>query len=384
MPHAAGRLAMVAVLVVAGAAACTGSRGAASSNVVEVSRGRCGAGWHAPHGGEQTISVHNVGAVTMEVELVDPSSHGAYAEIESLAPGTTRAFHLVLARGSYALTCLPEDSDAETGPAVTVTDGPAAGATAVQPVTEVDLGPAVASYRAHVTAGLTALAADVSSLRTVLSSGNRERSRRAWLTCQMAYNRLGAAYDTFGDAADAIDGLPDGLPDGVHDGGFTGLRRIEYGLWHGEALPSLRPVADRLAGDVAALRKDFARERTDPNDLPLRAHEILENSLQFELTGEADQGGGAGLATISANLEGTRMVLAAIAPVVRQRYPRWPATLDELTALQRLVAAQDRGGAWRPVQELSAADRERLDGALGQLLEDLAPIAAVGEVRRTQ
>ena len=383
MPHAAARLTVAAVLVTA-ATACTGPPPAPKAAGVEVSRGSCGVGWASPHGGDQTIAVHNVGIVTMEVELIDPASHGVYAEIESLAPGTTRPFHLVLARGAYAFTCLPEDSDAETGPTVTVPDGPAAGATAVTPVTELDLAPAVSSYRAHVTTGLATLAASVATLRTALSAGDLARSRQAWLVAELAYNRLGAAYDTFGDSADAIDGTPDGLPGGVHDKDFTGLRRIEYGLWHGEPLPALAALAARLAGDVAGLRKDFASSRTDPNDLPLRAHEILENTLQFELTGAADQGGGAGLATMSANLDGTRAVLDAIAPELRSRYAAWATVEQELTALQRLVAAQHRGGRWTPARSLSTPDRERLDGALGQLLEDLAPIAAIGEVRRTQ
>jgi iron uptake system EfeUOB component EfeO/EfeM len=374
-PHAA--LLTVAVLALTGLSGCTGH--AAAGAAVEVSRGGCGLGWTAPHGGRQTVRVHNVGPVTMEVELVDPGTHGVYAEIESLAPGTTRPVSLVLARGSYAFTCLPEDSDAETGPTVTVTDGPATGASPIAPVSEADLGPAVATYRKQVGAGLATLAGDVTALRTALASGDRARSRAAWLVAQTAYSRLGAAYDTFGEAAAAIDGLP--APD---TGDFTGLRRIERGLWHGEPLPALATVAARLATDVAGLRKDFDHERTDPNDLPLRAHEILENTLQSELTGDADQGAGAGLAIMSANLEGTRMVLDAIAPEIQQRYPRWTTVTGELGALKSLVDAQHRGGRWTPVAALSRADHERLDGALGRLLEDLAPIAAIGEVRRTQ
>jgi len=379
-PHAA-LLTVAAVsvgsLVLAGLGACTGQ--ATTEAAVEVSRGSCGVGWTSPHGGPQTVSVHNVGPVTMEVELVDPGTHGVYAEIESLAPGTTRPVSLVLARGSYAFTCLPEDSDAETGPTVTVKDGPATGASPVAPVSEVDLGPAVAVYRKQVGAGLATLAGDVAALRTALASGDRARSQAAWLVAQTAYSRLGAAYDTFGDSADAVDGLP-----APGTGDFTGLRRIERGLWHGESLPALAKVAGRLATDVAGLRKDFDGERTDPNDLPLRAHEILENTLQFALTGDADQGAGAGLAIMSANLDGTRMVLDAIAPEIRQRYPGWDTVTGELGALKSLVDAQRRGGRWTPVAALSRAGHERLDGALGQFLEDLAPIAAIGEVRRTQ
>ena len=142
-------------------------------------------------------------------------------------------------------------------------------------------------------------------------------------------------------------------------------------------------VVDKLAADVAKLQTDFAAERTDPNDLPLRSHEILENSLQFELTGDADQGAGAGLAIISANLDGTSAVLDAIAPVIQPRYPEWADVEAELAGLRRLIVAQDRDGQWTAPRALSRTDHERLDGALGQLLEHLAPIAAVGEVRRT-
>jgi hypothetical protein len=235
----------VAALTMAGLTACGHHSDPAA---VEVSRGSCGVGWKSPHGGDQTVQVHNVGPVTMEVELVDPATRGVYAEIESLA-------------------------------------------------------------------------ADVTALRTALSSGDRARAQRAWLVAQMAYSRLGAAYDTFGDSADAIDGLPG-------SGSFAGLRRIERGLWHGESLPLLSAVAKALASDVASPRTDFARARTDPNDLPLRAHEILENTLQFELTGAADQGAGDGLAIMSANLDGTRMVLDALAPELRPRYTAVTAALE--------------------------------------------------------
>jgi iron uptake system EfeUOB component EfeO/EfeM len=319
----------------------------------------------------------------MEVELVDPATHDVYAEAEAVGPGTTRPMRLVLANGSYAFTCFPDGSDAETGPTVTIKDGPARGAVAVPATSENDLAASVKVYRAHVTAGLATLAAEVAGLRAAVRTGDRARARAAWLDAQMAYGRLGAAYDTFGDFADAIDGLPDGLPGGVHDKGFSGLRRIEYGLWHGEPVPALGKIADALAGAVAGLRKDFAEERTDPNDLPLRAHEILENSVQFELTGDADQGSGDGLGTIAANLDGTRAVLAAIAPVIKPKFPGWTGVMADLDRMTALVNAQHSRNGWTAPGALGRADRQRLDGTLGELLERLAPIAAIGEVRRT-
>ncbi|GAA3156073.1 hypothetical protein GCM10017687_87630 [Streptomyces echinatus] len=50
-----------------------------------------------------------------------------------------------------------------------------------------------------------------------------------------------------------------------------------------------------------------------PRPAGLRAHEILENTVQFELTGRTDYGSGSNLATARANLDGTRAVLSPAA-----------------------------------------------------------------------
>src|SRR5690348_10391694 len=103
---AVGRLVLAVVVIAVGAGGCTDDPPSSSRRAtVDVSPGHCGDGWDAPHGGEQTVTVGNVGTVTMDVELVDPASHGVYAEIESLAAGITRPLHLVLGRGAYAFTC---------------------------------------------------------------------------------------------------------------------------------------------------------------------------------------------------------------------------------------------------------------------------------------
>lgn len=376
------RTAVVAAMTLLAAAGCT--RHDTGEVALSVSRSGCGTEWHDAHGGEQTFRVHNVGINTTEVELIDPANGAVYAELENLGPGSTRPMQVTLGRGRYAFRCLPEDTDAITGPTVTVTDGPKRGAPAVLPVDEQVLRGSVTTYRSYVQHAFPTLRRDVDRLAGAVRSGDRAAARRAWLPAHLDYERLGAAYGTFGDLADAIDRLPAGLPKGVHDPGFTGFHRIEYGLWHGESLHALRKPADALSSGVAKLVRQFRTERVDPNDLPLRAHEILEMTLQFELTGEADQGSGTTLATARANVDGTKAVLDALRPVLKSRYRGLSGADAALHKLRTLLDAQHLHGDWTPVDRLSAAQRRAIDGAAGEALERLAPIAALAQVRRAQ
>src|SRR5262249_43352118 len=202
--------AALAVTAMAADSACTSSSPVTNALTVTVTRGSCGGAWHTS-GGTQTFQVHNGDIVTTEVQLIDPSTGGVYAEVESLAPNATRPMLVRLGHASYAFRCYPEDTDALDGPTVRVTTGAAKGSAAVRPLSAVDLAPAVKTYQAYVIAGLATLAGDVATLDAAVRSGNRATAEAAWLPAHLQYNRLGAAYDTFGDFGDAIDGMPDGL-----------------------------------------------------------------------------------------------------------------------------------------------------------------------------
>ncbi len=375
----------LAAIIVAAGAGCSAGAADTGDVAVTINRGTCGQAWSPPTEKPATFQLHNADTVSAEVHLIDPKTGGIYAEIEGLAPGTTRPMRVQLGRGDYAFRCLAEDTDAVTGPTVHARVANPAAAPAVLPVTIQDLYQPVRQYRAYVTTGLATLTRDATALATALHKGDLAAARRAWLTAHLAYERLGAAYGTFGDSADRIDGRPDGLAQGAHDPDFVGLRRIEYGLWHGESPSSLARTGDALLADVNGLRREFPQQQTDPADLPLRAHEIMENAARFELTGDADQGSGTGLATVDANLDGTRTLLDVIAPVLQPRYSRWSAMAASLARTRTLVEAQRHAdGSWTPVAALTRQDRSRLNAAVGQLLEQLAPIAAIGELRRTR
>ncbi|WUJ27825.1 EfeM/EfeO family lipoprotein [Streptomyces sp. NBC_00388] len=387
-----GGAALAAVLALAGAGAAgllgshgrsAGAPGGPPHTDVDASAGSCGAGWRHPRPGTQVFDVHNTSGTPVEVYLKDTASGAVYGELEGLGPGTTRALRVTIAGGSYAFGCFPDDAASVTGPTVRVPGGSGGSGPAAVPVSQHDLIPPTLSYQKWVTGRMGSLVGAVRKLDTAIRSGDPARAREAWLTAHLVYERLGAAYGTFGDADAAVNGTTAGLAGGVHDREFTGFHRIEYGLWHGESATALRPFADRLVKDATALRTSWRQARMDPLDLGLRAHEILENTVQFELTGRTDYGSGSNLATARANLDGTRVVLSRLRPVLTGRYPRL-AELD--AALDRTGAVLDRqehGGHWLPPARLGRTEREKVNAAVSGLVERLADIAALCDVRRS-
>ncbi|WP_037602128.1 iron uptake transporter permease EfeU [Streptacidiphilus rugosus] len=377
-------VAVVAVPAVVAGAVIAGSSGKqAAAATVSVSPTECGKGFTAPRPGQQTFQMRNTGGQTSEVYLINPATNAVYGEIEGLAPGTTRALVATLGAGQYAWRCVPTGGKAVTSAAVTVSGG--AAVQAVLPVSEDDLAGPLGQYKAYVDVGLATLQTETAKLAADLHAGDLATAKKDWLTAHVQYSSLGAAYGTFQDFDQAINGRADGLPKGVDDPDFHGFHRLEYGLWHGQTPEALAPVADKLAADVTGLRKAFPTQDFDPTDLPLRTHEILENTLQFELTGDTDEGSGTNLATAQANLAGTQELLGLLRPLISARSPQLIATVDADIARfgGLLKQSQPSGGAWTPVSQLDPTLRSALNGALGQLLEDLAPIPDLLEIRKS-
>ncbi|MFF7188411.1 iron uptake transporter permease EfeU [Streptomyces sp. NPDC008222] len=376
-------VAVVAVpAVLAGFTVALSGSKPASAQTVAVSETDCGKGFSAPRPGRQTFQMHNTGNKTSEVYLVDPASNAVYGEIEGLAPGTTRDLVATVAGGSYAWRCVPTGGKAVTSKAVRVTGG--GGARAVVPVSENDLAAPLKAYQAYVGQGLATLVTQTRKLSDDIAGNHLDTARTDWLTAHRTYSSLGAAYGTFEDFDKKINGRADGLPGGVNDPDFTGFHRVEYGLWHGQSADQLKGPAQQLADAAAGLQKAFPTQTFDPGDLPLRAHEILENTLQFELTGDTDQGSGTELATADANLSGTRELLTVLTPLLARRAPHLlPAVDADIARVQKLLDGAHQGDSWTPVDHLDATTRARLNGATGQLLEDLAPIPDLLEIRKS-
>ncbi len=370
--------AAAALVVASGLAGCAANAATAPPQVhaLRVDAGRCAAGWTPPAAGIQHYVVDNGSADEVRVSLVDAENGDIYGQIWELAARTRRPLDTVVPAGRYRFRCVPLQGSASVS-AVHTVRGP--GGTQARPIVPLSAGEitgAVTTYRGEVAARLGPLVTATDRLADAVRRGRLAAARRWWLPAHLDYERLGAAYGTFGDLDARINGRPDGLPGRAASPRFTGFLRLEHGLWHGESPAALRPVATDLAAAVRRLRARFATLATNPGDLPLRAHEILENTLQFELTGDTDQGAHSNLATARANVDGARLVIGALAEPLRQRNPRLLATsYADLTRVADVLDTFRRTPyRWTPLSMLTTATRERLNAALSQALEELALI----------
>jgi iron uptake system component EfeO len=368
-------------------AACAsgGSRGTGSgetsARLISVSDSACGGRWQLARPGWHTFEIRNTGTAGAEIDLINPANGAEYAEIENSGPGTTTPMSLDIGAGKYAFLCEFTDFDPVTGPTVTVT-GHAKGTPAVLPITFNELIPLAKKYQGETEAALKVLAAETGTLTAAVRAGHLAAAKADWLTAHLQYETLGAAYGAFGNFDTEIDGRADAV--GVHSPHWTGFYRLEYGLWHGQPAAELAPVAGTLDKDVKALVAWWPSQQIPLIDLGRRTHEVLENALQFQLTGHDDYGSGTTLATTTANITATRVLLSLLRPVLAARYPGLPAVYTGLNQLQALLEKEHLpNGSWVPVSGLSIGARQRIDAACDQVLQELAPIASIAEPRNT-
>ncbi|MEC3915732.1 iron uptake transporter permease EfeU [Nocardia sp. CDC160] len=376
-------LVLVPVVAAAVAIALLPSADSGTARKVTVTADHCAPEWTSAVTGTQTISVHNSSGKSGEIDLVD--ADGAIAgEIENIGPGTTAELTATLNPGSYTIVCLLSGSPALSSPRVQATGPQTDAPQAFKPIRASDLRGPNDAYQSYVRQVLPRLTAAVGAVGRDLRARNIPAAQADWLLAQQEWERVGASYNSFGDAGTAVDGLPGGLPEGVDDPGFTGLHRLEYGLWHGQSPEQLLPVIDKLGADITAIGDNLTS--TDiagkPTTLPIRAHEILEDALRDHLSGLDDLGAGAAYPMTLADVEVTRAVLDQLGSLLDTRDPKLrPELTAKLDTLRTALLATQDNGRWRAPAQTPHAARQAVLAAIGGALESLDRVPRLLETR---
>ncbi|HUN31702.1 MAG TPA: iron uptake transporter permease EfeU, partial [Trebonia sp.] len=295
----------------------------AASSTMTVTNSSCGSDFTSAHSGSQTFTVTNSSSASGEINLLNASG-GIVGEIETLGPATSAPLSVTLASGTYTLACFMSGKAAMSSAPVTVSGATtAADPVAPAPVTLAELTPPNNQYQAYAGGVAVKLEADVALIQGDLKRGDIAKAKVDWLAAQLEWEEIGASYDSFGQLGLNVDLLPTTLPQGVHDPGFIGLHRLEYGLWNGQSAAELLPVANQLAANVTKVRKSLTSDDLagDPTQLPIRAHEILEDALRDHLSGVDDNGAGAAYPMTYADLQVDEVVVGYLGSLISTRQP---------------------------------------------------------------
>lgn len=242
----------------------------------------------------------------------------------------------------------------------------------------------IAAYRVYALHQLRSMEGQLVLLRSALQANDRTAARTAWRGAFARYLMLGAVYLDGQVALDAqvaslnqaIDGTPSGLTGGVASARFTGLHRIEHGLWTAAPPRTLLGYARALDADVHTLASVLPRAALTPLEYATRAHEILEDAARDFLSGADVPWSGEGVLATDAGLDATEEVLTTLQPLLQRSKDVTTALSPELAALRAAMAtlAAAHGGRLPSDAQLTQRQSELLDGALGGALEGLSQV----------
>jgi iron uptake system EfeUOB component EfeO/EfeM len=247
----------------------------------------------------------------------------------------------------------------------------------------------IARYRAYAVAQLGQMEGQIARLEGALAANDRAAAQAAWRGAYTHYLELGAVYLDGQVALDAevaslnreIDGIPGGLPGGVASPRFTGLHRIEYGLWTGAAPSTLLGFARALDADVHRLAGVLPHAPLTPLEYATRAHEILEDAARDFLSGMDVPWSGEGVLATDAGVHATEEVIATLRPLLHGEERVIPAVDTELRSLRSAMGAlaAAHGGRLPSNGQLTQQQSVLLDGTLGGALEALSQVPGVLE-----
>jgi iron uptake system EfeUOB component EfeO/EfeM len=238
----------------------------------------------------------------------------------------------------------------------------------------------ITAYRVYAVHWSKLTARSVGALRRTLAQGSRSAAQAAWLRAWVSYLHLGAVYGLIG----ALDHRIDGLPGELGETSFSGLHRIELGLYGGAPPASLVALTTGLARAVASLPHAIETAQITPLDYATRAHEILEDAQRDFLSGLDVPWSGAGVAGTAAALAATREVVGTLVPLMSGRDNTLVEVQNELSLLGATLARIRRadGGRWPSLSQLTIGQREALDAATAAALAQLQEVP--GTLETTQ
>lgn len=361
-------LALVALGVLgATLSACSTEAGDATVKV-KASDGECTPDRSTVAAGVTTFSVVNSASDVNEIYVLRPDG-SIVAERENIGPNTAADLTVELAAGSYTLRCKPGMKGDGISAAFTVS-GEAKAAASADP----RLAAAVAKYRTYVEDQAEQSLAGAKDLQAALAAGDVAKAKKLYASSRVGWERMEPVAEAFGDIDPKVDLREADLEAGQT---WTGWHVIEKALWTTNSTAGTAPVATQLVTDLTDLVDRIGTAEITPTSMANGAKELLDEVATGKVTGEEEAFSHTDLVDFQANVDGARMVVDLLGPVLTEKDAALQQQLvDRFAALQELLAQYGQGADFVSYDTVGAPARQKLADAVDALAEPLSKVAA--------
>lgn len=318
--------------------------GDATTIAVESTETGCTVASDSAASGTLTFEVENAGERITEFYLLRDDQLSIVAEVENIAPGTSRSLTVVAQPGTYYTVCKPGMVGEGIGQAEFTVTGDAI---EVSEDEQDAFDAAVASYTAYVKTQAAELVPNVQEFVAAYQAGDDETARQLFPIVRINYERIEPTAAQFGDLDPAIDyRKPGAEAEGLE---FTGFHRIEMDLWLDQAVLNYpdetitaldaagrAELGDKLVEDVTALY-----DEVHSPDFALTVADITNGAIGLldevaapdgKLPGEENEFAHTDLYDFYANVEGADVAYQAVRDIALSKGADGEALVAELDA----------------------------------------------------
>ena len=290
-------------------------------------------------------------------------------EVENVAPGLTRTFHVDLSEpGAYQTACKPGMVGDGIRAAFTVT-----GASAAPKSGDENLAAAVDEYQRYVGAQSDAFLARTTEFVELVKAGKVDEAKALYPIARSYWERIEPVAESFGDLDPKIDGRAEVVDEGM---AFTGYHRLEKDLWEDGLQPDSAAIADQLLTDVTELVTKAKAVELNPLQLANGSKALLDEIATGKITGEEERYSHTDLWDFEANFQGSKAAIQALRPYLEAQDPALVATIDERAkALTALLATHAAADGYVLYPALTPADLKALTAALDAFSEPVSKVA---------
>jgi hypothetical protein len=237
----------------------------------------------------------------------------------------------------------------------------------------------VKEYKAYANGWIERTIVDSKALGATLDGGSRAAARSAWERAWGDYMHLGADYGLFGQLEEELDGTAGGAEAATSNPDFVGFRRLEWGIWTGQPLPSLAHYDERLVKDLKRLKKALPGVEIDALDYATRGHEIVEDAQRDLMNGMDVPWSHQGVLGTAAAVASAEEVFKTLQPLLSGREDTEAEVAYWLKRLHGLFASLRHGGGYPSTTAMGTEERERMNGYVAGALSALQMVPSTLE-----